>query len=427
LASSSARRGRGSAPRRRTSRTKAPATREKRLRILFLTFQFPFPADSGGTIKTLSILDYLRGRHNVRLVCFRRGELTKPQADWARSFGDVLHTQHNRSRSALNLVRSYVSKVPLSIERNRSAAMQKLVADSVKGWSPEVIFVDSWLMAQYLPPDYEGLKLLHEHNAEFELWDRQADLESGPRRSVATREAQRVRKYEQETLARFDGVFAVSEDDRHSLAALGADIGRIHVLPNIPDRALLDLPNPNFEDTEPIILYLGTLSWQPNIEGVERFLSSVLPSVHKRAPDARLVVAGRGASKALAQKVRAAPGAVFLGEIDDTESLYATARVFVDATQSGGGTRLKVLNALARGVPVVASQYAAQGLDIVPGEHLIVARGPDQMADAVVHLLSNAVRWKVLSQNGRALVRARFVAETAFRGLDSVLKGASDS
>jgi glycosyltransferase involved in cell wall biosynthesis len=83
-----------------------------------------------------------------------------------------------------------------------------------------------------------------------------------------------------------------------------------------------------------------------------------------------------------------------------------------------------VLNAMARGVPVVASQYAAQGLDIVPGEHLIVARGPDQMADAVVHLLQNAGRWKVLSQNGRALVRARYVAEAAFGSLDQVLSDA---
>lgn len=420
MASSSARRGRGSAPRRRTTRPKSQPG-GKRLRILFLASQFPFPADSGGTIKTLSILDYLRARHDVRLVCFRRSELTKRQAEWARAFGEVITVQQDRGRSPLNLIRSYVSRVPLSIERNRSAAMQKVVNDSVRGWSPEVIFVDSWLMAQYLPPDYGGLKLLHEHNAEFELWERQAELERGPRKSVATREAERVRKYEQETLARFDAVFAVSEDDRRSLAELGADPRRIHILPNIPDRALLDLPNPSFDQTEPVILYLGTLSWQPNIEGVERFLSSVFPSVLKRVPECRLIVAGRGASRSLAQKVAATRGAEFLGEIEDTESLYATARVFVDATQSGGGTRLKVLNALARGVPVVASQYAAQGLDIVPGEHLIVARGPDQMADAVVHLLQNADRWKVLSQNGRALVRARYVAEAAFGSLDRVL------
>jgi glycosyltransferase involved in cell wall biosynthesis len=424
LASSSARRGRGSAPRRTTRSRQAPPP-ANRLRILFLASQFPYPGDSGSTIKTLSILDYLHQRHDVRLICFRRDEPTPAQSAWARAFGEVLTAKLDRGRSAWNLVRSYVSRVPLSIERNRSPQMQKLVQDSVRGWSPQVTFVDSWLMAQYLPPGYTGLKLLHEHNAEFELWDRQAELESGPRRSVAAREAQRVRKYEQETLARFDVVFAVSDNDRKSLRELGADPNRLRILPNIPDRALLDLPSLVFEQTEPVVLYLGTLSWQPNVEGVERFVSSVFPAVHRRVPESRLIVAGHGATKALAEKVAATRGAEFLGQVSDLETLYGVSRVFVDATRSGGGTRLKVLNALARGIPVVASQHAAQGLDIVPGEHLIVARNDQSMSDAVVELLQNSARWKVLSENGRALVRARYVAEAAFRSLDDTLGGVS--
>lgn len=422
MASSSPRRGRASAPRRSSHGRQPPPAH--RLRILFLASQFPFPADSGATIKTLSILDYLRARHDVRLVCFRRAELSPGQQKWARSFGDVTTVYQDRKRSAWNLVRSYVSGVPLSIERNRSQQMQKAVADTIAGWAPQTVFVDSWLMAQYLPPDYAGRKLLHEHNAEFELWDRQAELETGPRKSLAAREAQRVRKYELETLARFDVIFAVSDDDRKSLRELGADPNRIRILPNIPDRALLDLASPVFEHTEPVVLYLGTLSWQPNIEGIERFTSAVFPTVHKRVPESRLIVAGRGAPKSLAQKVANTAGAEFLGETDEIESLYSIARVFVDATRSGGGTRLKVLNALARGVPVVASQHAAQGLDIVPGEHLIVARNDQAMAEAVIDLLKNPVRWKVLSQNGRALVRARYVAEVAFRVLDDALSGA---
>ncbi len=419
MSSSSARKGRVSAPRRRKPGPEVAG----RPRILFLASQFPFPADSGGTIKTLSILDYLRKRYDVRLICFRRSALTTEQAAWAREFGEVLTTEQSKGRSALNLVRSYVSKVPLSIERNRSPHMQKLVYDSVRGWQPDAIFVDSWLMAQYLPPDYEGLKLMHEHNAEFELWERQAKLESGPRKSVASKEAERVRTYEREILTRFDAVFAVSENDRRSLAGLGADVSRVHVLPNIPDRTLLNLPVLAFDATEPVILYIGTLSWQPNMEGVDRFASSVFPEVHKRVPESRLIVGGRGAPKSLAQKVTSTPGAEFVGDIDDPEVLYATARVFVDASRSGGGTRLKVLNAFARGLPVVASPQSAQGLDVVPGEHIIMARSDQAMADAVVDLLQNPSRWKVLSQNGRALVRARYVAEVAYRSLDSVLAG----
>lgn len=419
MASSSARRGRANTP-GRTPRGHRPA-RGARLRILFLASQFPVPADSGGAIKTLSVLDYLRRYHDVRLVCFRRAELTAGQSDWARDFGEVLTVKLDRGRNAWRLARSYLSRVPVSIERNQSAQMRKLAADSVREWKPEAIFVDGWLMAQYLPDDYTGLRILHEHNAEYKLWERQAALDAGLQKRLALREAGRVRRYEQAVLARFDVIFAVSDQDRRELRELGADPNKLHILPNIPDRALLDVPAPAFDRTEPLVLYLGTLSWQPNIEGVERFLSSVFPTVRKRVPEARLIVAGRGAPRSLAEHIAATEGALFAGEVEDPEEYYETARVFVDATRSGGGTRLKVLNALARGIPVVASQQAAQGLDIVPGEHLIVARNDHAMADAVTTLLREPARWKLLSENARALIRARYLAEVAFGALDEAL------
>jgi glycosyltransferase involved in cell wall biosynthesis len=420
LASSSARKGRAK-PTARASRGRRPAEATTRLRILFLASQFPFPADNGGAIKTLSVLDHLRQHHEVRLICFQRSTLTPAQDAWAKAFGHVRTVALDRGRNAWTLVRSYLARVPISIERNRSGEMRKLAAESVREWAPDAVFVDGWLMAQYVPDSYTGLRILHEHNAEHELWERQAKLESGARKPLAAREAERVKRYEQAALGRFDVIFAVSEEDRRTLRGLGGDANKIRILANVPDRALLDAPAPAFERTQPLILYLATLSWQPNIEGVERFVSSVFPLVHKRSPEARLVVAGRGASPALRQRVKATEGAEFAGEVEDPEALYESARVFVDATQSGGGTRLKVLNALARGIPVVASGLAAQGLDIVPGEHVLVARNEHAMAEAIVSLLHDAARWKILSQNGRALIRSRYVSEVAFRALDEVL------
>jgi glycosyltransferase involved in cell wall biosynthesis len=308
----------------------------------------------------------------------------------------------------------------MSVERNRSGEMEKLVAAEAKEFDPDAIFVDSWLMAQYLPADFTGLKLLHEHNAEFQLWQRQAEVEGFGRKWVVSREAGRVKRYEAAILQRFDWIFAVSDEDRRALRELGADAQKLRVLPNIPDGQLLELPSPVFADTEPLVLYFGTLSWQPNIDGVERFLS-VFRFVKKKVPGAQLVVAGKDAPETLAQHVRAAEGAEFLGEVDEPEDLYRRARVLVDAAKTGGGTRLKVLNALARGIPVVASAEAARGLDIVANEHLLVARNDHTMAEAVIELLENSERWRVLSQNGRALVRARYQPGSAFRQLDEAL------
>jgi glycosyltransferase involved in cell wall biosynthesis len=110
--------------------------------------------------------------------------------------------------------------------------------------------------------------------------------------------------------------------------------------------------------------------------------------------------------------------------VEDPEPLYRRARVFVEATRSGGGTKLKALNALARGLPTVCSPQAAEGIEATSGEHLLIAPDDESMADAIVRLINDPALWQTLSENGRALVRSRYVAEVAYLPLDEVLSGA---
>ncbi|MEX0682107.1 MAG: glycosyltransferase family 4 protein [Dehalococcoidia bacterium] len=393
------------------------------MRILFLTSHFPYPPESGAALKTWSVFQHLRARHEINAIALTRLPLTPEQQAWANEAG-VQTVVLDRRRNPLNLARSYLSRVPLSVERNESSAMRRLVEEQLKSSLPDAVFVDGWLVAQYLPGWFSGLKVLHEHNAEYRIWQREAaERGSGLRGFLLRREAGRVRRYEASLVNRFDTIFAVSEDDRRSLAALASDSKRFSILPNVPDPALLGQPALSFATSEPLILYFGTLSWQPNVDGLERFITRVLPDITKRIPDARLAVAGRDAPSSLVKLVTTSQAVDFVGPVDDAETLYTRARVFVEATKTGGGTRLKVLNALARGVPVVASFQAARGLDVVPGDHLIVARSDREIANAVVMLLTDGVRWRVLSENGRALIRGKYIAEIAFRGLDRVLGG----
>jgi len=168
-------------------------------------------------------------------------------------------------------------------------------------------------------------------------------------------------------------------------------------------------------------MYFGTLSWQPNIDGLKRLITRILPRVRERIPDVKLTVAGRDAPARLIQLAERTPAVEYVGPLDDAEPLYQRARVFAEVTQTGGGTRLKILNALARGLPTVASVAASQGLDILAGEHVLLARDDDALAEAIVLLLTDEHRWRIVSQNGRALVRGKYVAEVAFQSLDSIL------
>jgi glycosyltransferase involved in cell wall biosynthesis len=391
------------------------------MRILFITANFPFPPNSGAALKTLSVFDYLSRRHDVRAVSIIRAPLTQAQELWAAERG-VQTVLVSRGRSPGNLVRSYLSSVPLSVERNRSGLMKALVEEKLTAGLPDAVFVDGWLVAQYLPEWFPGLKMLHQHNAEYRLWESESDKRgAGPLRWLAGREAGRVRRYEAKIMPRFDAVFAVSVEDARALVSIGADRNRVDLLPNIPDPALLDLPTLSFAQSEPEIMYFGTLSWQPNIDGLERLITRILPLVRERLPDVRLTVAGRDAPRRLIELAERSPSVQYVGPLDDAEPLYQRARVFAEVTQTGGGTRLKILNALARGLPTVASVAAAQGLDIVTGHHVLVARDDDALAQAIVLLLTNEDRWRIVSENGRALVRGKYVAEVAFQSLDRIL------
>ncbi len=392
------------------------------MRILFLALEFPYPPDSGGRIKTLSILDYLRRSHDVPVLCFRRRDSTAEQERWAAETGGVESIPLARGRSAANLVRSYLAGVPLSIERNRDARMREAVAEAIGEGAFDAVLVDGWLMAQYLPPGFGGLKLLHEHNAEYVMWRRQAALERNPLRwPLVQLEYRRVRHYEASILARFDTVFAVSEEDRRSLVAIGADPARTRVLPNLPDPALLERPALTFDGTELLALYFGTLSWQPNLEGLSYLLRSVWPLVRGRLDGARLIIAGRGAPPWLERLARSTPGVDFLGPVDDAEPLYRRARVFVEATRSGGGTKLKVLNAMARGLPVAATPQAIEGIDAIPGVHVLTGGDADALAKAAVRLMTDGAIWRTLNEGGRLLVSSRYTADAAYGPLDEAL------
>lgn len=388
------------------------------MRILFLTPEVPHPSDSGGRLKTATVLDHLRGRHELTVLCFRRQPLDEAQERWAGRFPRVRTLPLNRGRDAGTLVRSYLAGAPMSIERNRLAAMVRLVEEEERRGEFDAAFVDHWLMGQYVLERFHGLRLLHEHNAEYVIWQRQAARSRNP---LLKLEARRVRSYETRLMSRFDRVFAVSSPDREALLALGAPAARIDVLPNIPDPSLLERGSLSFEDSEPVIAYVGTLSWQPNVDGLTRFVSDVFPLVRERLPECRFLVAGRDAPSKLTTLLRRTRGVGFLGEIDDPEQLYRRARLTVEATQTGGGTKLKVLNALARGLPVVVSPEAAEGLAVSDGENILIARSDVTMAESVVRLASDPKLWQRLSDGGRALVREQYVAEVAFGPLDDVL------
>jgi len=384
------------------------------VRILFLT---PRPLDqprSGGTIKSAAVLAHLERGHEVDVAAF-----VPSGGGWDRP-GRTAVVELDGRRTVGRLLASYARRVPISIERNRSTAMRGLVRRAVAETKYDAVFVDSWLMAQYVPDGLRGRTLLHQHNAEHVMWRRHADLERSPLRRVAVRlEAGRVRRYESRSVRRFDVVFAVSEPDRDALLAIGAR-PPVPLLPNVPAEGLLE--RPALEPVqEPVLLTIATLSWPPNAEGLLRFLRDGFPRLRREVPEARLIVGGTGAPAPLLSLAAATPGVELVGEVREDEPLYARARVFVDAGLGGAGTRVKLLNAFARGLPAAGTANAIEGLEAIPGEHVVILDPGGAAPTPLAQLLTDDGTWRRLSERSRELIRVRYRPEVAFATLDEAL------
>ncbi len=241
------------------------------------------------------------------------------------------------------------------------------------------------------------------HNLDSLIWKRMAETAARlPVRSFAALQAPRVRAFERGLLNAADGASCVSSADASELLRL-APASPLAVVPNG-----VDLSRYDFHSARPgrgVVLFVGDLSWAPNAEGLRWFAERVWPLVQAAAPEARVEVLGRGAPPSL---VRRASGWKFLGEGDDTRPHWAAADAAIVPLRAGGGTRLKILEAAACGVPVVSTTIGAEGLELADGREILLRDDPPDFADALVRLLRDAPLRDSLAAAARAAIDRRY-------------------
>jgi glycosyltransferase involved in cell wall biosynthesis len=217
-------------------------------------------------------------------------------------------------------------------------------------------------------------------------------------------EWRKVRRYEARTCARARLTLTVSDVDRTALASLapGAAIAAI------PTGVDIDYFAPDgTRETPASLVFTGSMDWYPNDDAVRHFMATVLPRIRAEIPDASLTVVGRRPAAGL-REAAARAGVAVTGTVDDVRPYVAAAAVYVVPIRIGGGTRLKIFEALAMGKAVVSTTIGAEGLPLVPGEHFLRADEPGEFADAVVSLIRNPSRRRALGRAGRRLVQERY-------------------
>ena len=377
------------------------------MRILFLTETVPYPLDTGGRIKTFNTLRMLAGVHQVRLHAFIRDEAQGVHVGPLEALG-VPTTLHLLARSmpreAWFALRSLVG-APYSVGRHFDAGVHGQVAADAAAWRPDLVYCDHLSMAEYarrldVPFVYDA------HNVEYALLQRYAGTRRDPlTRAAAAIEWRHVRRYEADVCRRSRLVFVVSGVDHASLAALaGADVPFVEVPIAVDATGATPIGRIT---SEPRLLFLGGLHWPPNADALTTFVREMWPRVREARPDATLTSVGRDDS-AVAAECRAAPGVQLAGWVPDIDPFVQGSRLLVVPMRAGSGMRVKILEAMARGLPVVSTTVGCEGIGVVSGQHLLVADTPDSFADAVLRVLADDGLAGSLAVQARALVLARY-------------------
>lgn len=389
------------------------------MKVLLLTQVLPYPPDSGPKVKTWNVLKYLAQHHEVTLVSFVRGDQSEEVSHLA-TYCEAVHTvpiQRGALRDAWYMGRSLLTNQAFLMVRDDRAAMHRLIDRLASERAFDIVHADQLNMAQYAARVPGARKVLDAHNALWVLYKRLwQTMESGPKKWLLGRDWRLLKQYEGGICRAFDVLLAVSQEDKVALEEAAGQALDFTVIPIAIDTD--EVTQVDRHEQADHILHIGTMFWPPNIDGILWFLNEVLPLIRAKRPNIVFDVVGAKPPLEIVAFGQNGSGVNVTGYVDDPAPYLKNAGVMVVPLRAGGGMRVKILNALAQGLPMVSTTIGCEGIDVEPGRHLLVADTPAEFAQATLRLLEDKQFAAELGRNGRQLIQATYDYRAACRPMD---------
>lgn len=360
------------------------------MHLLFLTPWHPWPPDNGSRIRVSQLLRALATRHEVSLLTFA-GEPGAPDAaglaDLSLCRRAVVLPERAFARKAVGRLRGLLSPVPSHLHAIPMAGMEQAARDLLAKHPAQAIIASTTGVARLVARLPVPVRILEEHNFLGRMMHDRYQAAAGPiARARAWATWRKDLAWERRLFAGYDLVTMVSEEDRAGVSAMGCATTRIEVVPNGVDVAACAAVR-----TQPLadtVIYPGALTYSANLDAVTWFAREVWPALRSRRPGATFTVTGKTEGVDLAG-LSGVPGLHFSGYLADVHPTLAASQVCVIPLRQGGGSRLKVLEAMALGVPVLSTSKGIEGLDLVGGRHCLVADEPTSFAAELQRLLDD--------------------------------------
>lgn len=403
------------------------------MNVLMLTQVLPYPPDSGPKVKTWNTIKYLIQKHEVTLVSFVRGDQSEDVVHLRRycqrmSFIRAVHTvpiERSIVQDGRAMARSLLTGQPWMMVRDDRRAMRRLVDRLAAETSFDVVHADQLNMAQYALRVQGVPRLLDAHNALWLLYKRlERTMAHGLRKWLLARDWRLLKRYEGQMVRDFDAVLAVTGKDKTALLEAAGVNREIAVIPIAVDteevRPVARQPDANH------ILHIGTMYWPPNIDGVWWFIQKIYPLIRRQRPDVVFDIVGSRPPQVLQALGDDDASINVAGYVTDPTSYLEQAGVFIVPLRAGGGMRVKILNALAQGIPTVSTTLGAEGIAVTPDKDILIADEASEFATACMRLLNDPDLRDQLARNSRRLIENMYDYRHACRDIERVYAQADD-
>jgi len=377
------------------------------MKVLFLSSWFPYPPDNGSRIRIYNLMKGLAARHQVHLIALMQDDSKREDAERLRDICEVwsLHESRWFRPGTLKSFVGYLSSRPRSVVDTFDPAVARSVKEAIRSISPDVVIASTLGVVEYVPSDLRIPSLLEQHNCEYAVLRRASGLRSGLSKLRYDLGWRKFARWEARMCRKFDAVAMVSEGDVESLLEVAPDLRNVCIVPNG-----VDAEHYRCGDREPepgTLIYNGALTYGANLDAVRYFASEVYPILRAKRPDAKLRVTGRTDGVDL-RGIEDCPGIELTGYVSDIRDVLRTSAACIVPLRHGGGSRLKILEAMASGVPVISTSMGAEGIDCRAGEHLLVADEPEEFAEAIARVLADSDLAERLAADARKLIEERY-------------------
>jgi polysaccharide biosynthesis protein PslH len=398
------------------------------MRILWLNAGLLLPLDKGGKLRTWHLMRHLAERHEITWLSFADPDTPDAIREGMRDVCRELHVVPRRDAAKgtfgfyAGAAARLVDPLPYAVGKYRSPAYRARIASLLAQRRYDLVVCDFLVPAVNLPAPLPCGSVLFTHNVEAEIWRRHAAEQPDlVWRALYRQQWRRMQRFEGRTLGRFDLVLAVSDVDRDTFqrlypAALQSPVVTVATGVDTAFFAPVDgPPRPHH------LVFTGSMDWIPNEDAMRHFCHDILPRIRAQVPDVTLTIAGRDPTPAV-RRLADLPGVQVTGRVDDVRPFIGEAAVYIVPLRIGGGTRLKIFEAMSMARAVVSTTVGAEGLPVTDGRDIVLADEPAGFAAAVTTLLGDPDRRHPIEEAARELVVGRYDWSAAAADLEGALQ-----